>query len=62
VVINADRDQLVDLTADPYEQENLHGNPAYKPIIARLKPFVPEESKPFASGSKGMGSPHFPGN
>jgi arylsulfatase A-like enzyme len=33
----ADRDQLVDLTADPYEQENLHDNPEHAPKLKEMQ-------------------------
>jgi hypothetical protein len=54
-------EEFYDHTNDPEERRNLATNAEYKDAIARLKPFVPEESKPFAPGSKGMGSPQFPG-
>ncbi|MGA1123840.1 MAG: sulfatase [Chthoniobacterales bacterium] len=54
-------EELYDHTNDPEERRNLATNAEYKDAIARLKPFVPEESKPFAPGSKGMDSPQFPG-
>jgi hypothetical protein len=43
VVINADRGQLVDLTADPYEQENLHGNPEHTPKLKEMQRRLGEE-------------------
>jgi hypothetical protein len=39
----ADRDQLVDLTADPYEQENLHGNPEHAPKLKEMQRRLGEE-------------------
>lgn len=39
----ADRDQLVDLAADPYEQKNLHGNPEHAPKLKEMQRRLGEE-------------------
>jgi arylsulfatase A-like enzyme len=54
-------EELYDHRSDPDEYTNLADRTEMTEIIARFDPFIPKEWKPFAPGSKGIASPHFPG-
>ena len=54
-------EELYDHRTDSEERTNLAGRPESADLIARFKPFVPEQSKPFAPGSDGIFSGAFPG-
>lgn len=54
-------EELYDHRTDSGECINLAGEPESAEIIARFEPYVPKQWKPFAPGSKGIGSPIFPG-
>jgi len=54
-------EELYDHRNDPEERANLAVNPEYADVIARFRPLVPDEFKPFAPGTKGLGSDAFPG-
>ena len=54
-------EELYDHNVDPNEHTNLAKNPEYVPVIAKFSPLIPKTSRPFAPGSKGLGSNVFPG-
>jgi len=54
-------EELYDHNVDPDEHTNLAGNPEYAPVIAKFSPLIPKTFRPFAPGSKGLGSNAFPG-
>jgi len=54
-------EELYDHYTDSDEHTNLAGETESAEIIARFKPFVPKQWKPFAPGSNGFGSKAFPG-
>ena len=54
-------EELYDHRIDPDEYTNLAAKPEMAEIIARFEPHIPKDWKPFAPGSKGIASPHFPG-
>jgi arylsulfatase A-like enzyme len=54
-------EELYDHNVDPDEHTNLANNPEYAPVIATFSPLIPETSRPFAPGSKGLSSGVFPG-
>jgi arylsulfatase A-like enzyme len=54
-------EELYDHRSDPEERTNLARNPEYDAVLAGFRPQVPAHSKPFAPGSKELGSGAFPG-
>jgi len=54
-------EELYDHNTDREERHNLASNPEYTPVIVKFKSYIPDTWKPFAPGSKGMGSEQFPG-
>ena len=53
-------EELYDHQKDSKEMTNLALNPEFSSILAEFRPMVPKESKPFAPGSKDLGSNAFP--
>jgi arylsulfatase A-like enzyme len=54
-------EELYDHQVDFDEMTNLALNPEYTSVLTAFRPQVPQQSEPFAPGSKGLGSGAFPG-
>lgn len=54
-------EELYDHTNDPEELRNVASDPTFAPERKRLSGFVPSSWADFAPGTKGLGSPAFPG-
>lgn len=54
-------EELYDHRVDSEERTNLALNPEYEAVLVKFRPRVPTQSKPFATGSSGIGSGAFPG-
>ncbi len=52
-------EELYDHRADPHEWDNLAGDPRQKPVIAKLREYLPEVNAPNARGSRYNFNPYF---
>lgn len=55
-------EELYDHRVDPYEWQNLAGDPKYTKVIEEHKKWLPQLNRPLLPGSKGADSPLFDEN